>query len=691
MEIGNAAQWCRRFLLLVWCGCCTVAGAQESADALLAAGRYAEAIPRLQAQLETATDTATRVRMLVALGEAQTQYGDASAAEHSWTQALRLDPSPATHAAVRLGQGNGKLASHDREGAIADYRDAVRSADAAADALLGARARINLARLVTSEADTLLRQAESRLDGLADTSAVVMSRLAIGIRWLALSAAGRAERTFKTAEAQATRLGDARLGCYAQGYLGAALAARGQRTAALTATRRALATASQLAAPELLYRWQWQLGRLLAEQGERSAAIEVYRQAVAQLQVLRGELAANPGQPDRLYESLGPVYFGLADLLLQRAADSGERGEQDRREARDLIEQLRAAELRDYFGDECVTTFQTRITPVGGDQHTAIIYPILLPDRLEMLVGRGDALRQVTLPITRRALTEEVDALRRLLEKRSTNEYLPLAQRLYERLLRPLEALLDGADTLVFVPDGALRTIPLGALHDGQRFVIERWVVAVTPGLKLTDARPLQRKNLQALVVGVSASVQGLSALPAVRAEVDGVRAAFDGELLLDEDFSAERFSQALRRQPYAIVHIASHGSFGSDPRRTWLLTWDRRLDLDHIEQDIGVGRYRDEPLELLTLSACETAAGDERAALGLAGVALKAGARSALATLWQVDDRATEQLVTHFYQALRTQGKAAALRSAQLALLAERRYHHPGFWAPFLLIGNWQ
>ena len=102
--------------------------------------------------------------------------------------------------------------------------------------------------------------------------------------------------------------------------------------------------------------------------------------------------------------------------------------------------------------------------------------------------------------------------------------------------------------------------------------------------------------------------------------------------------------------------------------------------------------RYSDQPVELLTLSACQTAAGDDRSALGLAGVAIKAGARSALGTLWFVNDEASSQLITDFYRHLLEPGqtKASALQLAQRSLITDPRYRHPGYWSPFLLIGNW-
>ena len=151
-------------------------------------------------------------------------------------------------------------------------------------------------------------------------------------------------------------------------------------------------------------------------------------------------------------------------------------------------------------------------------------------------------------------------------------------------------------------------------------------------------------------------------------------------------------FAKEMRAAPYSVVHIASHGHFDRDPKRSFLLSYDGRLTMDELERLMKQTRYRDDAVELLTLSACRTAAGDDRAALGLAGVAVKAGARSAVATLWYVNDEASSRLVTEFYQTLRTSptSKAIALQAAQRKTLADPRYRHPGYWSPFLLIGNW-
>jgi CHAT domain-containing protein len=233
----------------------------------------------------------------------------------------------------------------------------------------------------------------------------------------------------------------------------------------------------------------------------------------------------------------------------------------------------------------------------------------------------------------------------------------------------------------------------MGALHDGQRFLVEKYALAITPGLKLTDPRPLDRKRPRILAVGVTESVQGFPPLPEVEAELVALREVFaGGTTLLNEKFSVANVERELKTGAYTIVHVASHGEFGGDVDNTFLLAFDGKLTIDRLDQLIGLFKYRDEPLELLTLSACDTAEGDDRAALGLAGVAVKAGARSAVATLWSVNDEASAGLIADFYRELKSPAvsRAAALQRAQVKLLADPRYQHPGFWSPFLLINNW-
>jgi CHAT domain-containing protein len=177
-----------------------------------------------------------------------------------------------------------------------------------------------------------------------------------------------------------------------------------------------------------------------------------------------------------------------------------------------------------------------------------------------------------------------------------------------------------------------------------------------------------------------------------VDAELSAAAAVLKAPVYRDREFSSAALESALSKAPINVLHVASHGQFSRDPSETFVLTFDGHLTLTQLRQAIGAGKLREEPLELLTLSACQTATGDERAALGLAGVALGAGARSALASLWAVNDESTSILITEFYENLATKGmtKAASLRQAQLDLSHDERFSHPAYWAPFLVIGNW-
>jgi CHAT domain-containing protein len=298
------------------------------------------------------------------------------------------------------------------------------------------------------------------------------------------------------------------------------------------------------------------------------------------------------------------------------------------------------------------------------------------------------------VPVSGDELEAEIGQFRRYLEKRTTRQYLRQARKLYDWMIRPIEPLLEenSITTLVTVPQGSMTTIPFSALNDGKQYLVEKYALATTPSLKLTDPGSLDKTSAEVLLAGLSDGVQGFPPLPNVPAELAAVEAAFGGDRIENQDFSYVNMSSALEQDPYPVVHIATHAQFKGRSEDTFLLTWHDQMDLDHLQSLIGLSEFRTQPVELLVLSACQTAVGDEQAALGLAGVAVKAGARSALASLWFVNDESTSRLVTEFYRHYKQPGvsKAEALQAAQIEVLQDLRYRHPGYWAPFLLIGNW-
>ncbi len=506
----------------------------------------------------------------------------------------------------------------------------------------------------------------------------------------------RASESYRAALETATATGDARAASYAWGYLGHISEDQNRYDEALTFTRRAALAARKVSAPESLYRWQWQTARLFKALKREDEALQAYRRAVSTLQPIRDELLIGyRGEEGTFQELVAPLYYGMADLLLKKAGrgDSLAESEKSLIEARDTVEALKTAELEDYFQDECVAAAK-QVTLGEVAANTAIIYPIILRDRMELLVNLPGGLRRYVVRVGARELTQRVRNLRLKLEDRQSRDYLRDAQQVYEWVVRPLEKDLRSLNihTLVLVPDGELRSIPIAALHDGKEFLIQKYALAITPGMSLTDPKPFNREKVNVLAMGLSEGVQGWAPLPFVATELGTLNELYGGTLLLNDEFVDAAVEEKMKAEEFSIVHIASHGLVEADATKSFILTYDGKIDMDRLSQLIGLLRFRESPIELLTLSACETAAGDYRAALGLAGVAVKAGARSALATLWFIDDKASSVLVTEFYRELLNPDltKAVALQRAQLKILNNPKQAHPSFWASFLLINNW-
>jgi filamentous hemagglutinin family protein len=309
-----------------------------------------------------------------------------------------------------------------------------------------------------------------------------------------------------------------------------------------------------------------------------------------------------------------------------------------------------------------------------------------------------------------------------------SNDYLESAQQLYRWLIKPYEAELQkqGITNLSFVMDEGLRLIPIAALHDGENFLIKKYSLGLIPSTTSTNISYSDIKKSQVLAMGASEFPQALKReneapiqpLPAVEIEVPSIAELWDGKYFLNDDFTREnlknkRQNNPVTNKPFEMVHLATHGEF-KDASNSYILLHDGQLPLNKV-RDLG---WNQPPLELLVLSACKSASGDSKTELGFAGLAVITGVKSAVGSLWSVNDAGTLVFMTEFYRQLKsTSIKAEAIRQAQLAMingnvklednkliatnrsvditrkistqLKDINLSHPYYWSAFMMIGS--
>jgi CHAT domain-containing protein/predicted negative regulator of RcsB-dependent stress response len=488
-------------------------------------------------------------------------------------------------------------------------------------------------------------------------------------------------------------VGDLRIQTQILSELGQLYGDLGDVRSAIGLTQNAIALANQAHTMGVAAMLHHHLGRLLVQANQPTEAIESYRQAILHFRSVRQEYTASSDSNIQLsfQNTVEPVYREAIGLLLQPEAS------QDAiREARDLLEALQIAEISNYFRANCLISRSIEVGKI--DPQAAILYPIVLPDRLEILLSLPDNTMQRHTVRQPQAMTLAAAAAARssMSRSRGLEEQQEAMQRLDRWMITPFAAHLDhaGIQTLVFVLDVPFRTIPMAALFDGQRYAIERYNIAIAPSLQLLETTSQERASSSVFLGALEAARQGFRSLPGVRDEVQAIADYMPSELRINEQFTLEALKDVLRYTSNPIIHLATHGQFGSTPDSTFVLAWDGKLNLtDFREELLSRDEVRHGAIDLLVLSACQTAIGDKLAILGMAGFAVQSGARATIASLWGVNDDATARQMTFLYEALAQPdiSKAEALRQAQLQTIAlGGDYAKPFYWAPFVLIGNW-
>lgn len=495
-----------------------------------------------------------------------------------------------------------------------------------------------------------------------------------------------------------------------------------------TATKQALSYTIGYNSQDIAFEVFWQLGRIQKAENKRQDAINSYTRAYDILQSLRSDLiATNPDTQFTFRDRIEPVYRQFAELLL---APNIEPSQPELVQARQVIEALQLAELDNFFSEPCIQANPVQIDRVAPN--TAVIYSILLKNRLEVIISlpngtllhqsnlTGNSIETVignlrskialeqfptlasrssvleTIRLTEDNPSRGIEVIRN--EEYKSRDFQNSSQQLYNWLIAPFDPELEQnqVHTLVFVLDGVLRNIPMAVLHNGEKYLIEKYAIALTPGMQLLEPQPLLRDKFTTLTAGLSEKSPNLpddfSALPNVKQELESIKDNVATKILLNQTFTENNLETKIDAAPFPVVHIATHGNFSSLAEETYILAWDDRINAKELNKILQGKARSNQPIELLVLSACQTALGDERAVLGLAGVAMRGGAKSTLASLWLVNDESTALLMEKFYQAL-AQGnitKAEALQQAQIAVLQSEKFYDPYFWSAFVLVGNW-
>ncbi len=688
----------------------------NQSQALQALGRYRLAeqlLEQLRKSLETQPNSELKATVYRSLGDILRVNGDLNKSETileaSLKLALSLNATPAV-IATQLSLGNTAFAQLKRAQSVNDlqraeveskkavnfYRSAIAQVTSPQIKL---QAQLNLLNLLIetkqlSEAEKIWPEVRQAVSELSPSVFAIASKINLSRSLLKLNPKNEAiPSLLNQAIAQAKTLATRRLESYAVGYLGQFYELNQQPQQGINVTETALKLSQANQFFDIAYQWQWQLGRLYNHTGNKTAAIASYTAAVKTLEYLRKNLVAlNPEGQFSFRDEVEPIYRQLVDLLLQ-----SDPSQEYLQQAIKQIDALQLAELENFL--RCDLSKLVVVNQVG-DPKAAIIYPIILDQRLAVILQLPEkVLEYHEIAIDKNQVHNAIAELREyLLAPNRRDEVIQKAQIFYQWIFKPIEPTIGSRkdiETLVFVLDGDLRNIPMTLLHDGQNYLFQKYPTAVAPQLEIFAPKPLE-KRLKLFIGGVGQpqTIEGkpFDQIRYFEEELNQIKKQVSArEILVNDNFTLANIQQRLELDSFSAIHIKTHGVFSSDPDGTFIVAYNQLVkgkDLANIIQSSH--QSESHPIELLVLSACETAQGDNRAILGLAGIAVRAGARSTISTLWEARDAANTELMAKFYQELSKPNmtRAKALQLSQKYLFEQ--YPSPNVWAPYVLVGNW-
>lgn len=712
-------------------------------QALQALGFYRRAkntLENIKQDLDRQTEPQLKAKGLLSLGNAERVFGDLNASKQILEESLKVAqqlPSKEIVAEIFLSLGNtaqaqqqtlgnGVLAEQKTQEALTFYQQA----QSASTGQTRLQARLNQLRLLAespkpqlwSQAEVLAADILSQLESIPPSRNSVYARINFAQSLIKLPSKKEdctsavslctAAKVVAVGVTQAQNLKDLRAESYALGTLGKLYVQTKQWSEAEKFSLLALKLSEGIQAKDISYRWLWQLGKIksAANYSRRNdtEAIAAYEQATKNFKSLRGNLVSVNRDASFSYQDESePLYREYLNLLLK--TEDWKPSPKTLEKTRNIVESMQLAELDDFFRRACLDRQAVEINNIDKRQQTAVIYPVILSDRLAVILWlpnqpKDKSLQLRTVPIVKKQVEDTIEDMRQKLVTRSTYEFLLPAEQLYDWLIKPIDELdlhKTGINNLVFVLNGKLQNIPMAALYDAnnkQYLIQKEYNIALSPSLEILP--PQQRstsEKLQAIVGGVSQENLRFPALPGVGDELKQIKQEISSQGdFINDKFTSNKLENAVSSLPASIVHLATHGQFSSRAEDTFILAWQKQVNVNELSTVLKTRqKNQQQPLELVVFSACRTAIGDNRAALGLAGVAIQSGARSTMGTLWSVDDQATSKLMVRFYDELvsKKKTKAEALRLAQTFLLSgeiDPRYKHPYYWAPYILVGNW-
>jgi len=529
------------------------------------------------------------------------------------------------------------------------------------------------------------------------------------------------QSTIILAKDMAGDLNDSRLLSYAHALLGQQLEKEKQINEAIFHTRQAVFFAQEGNHTELLFQWQWQLGRLFRKRGDilsgdHDKAILLYQMAINKLTskdspsncnqryafknlyYFGNELINGFRHSISFEQTIRPVFIDLVEMRLNEGKKKKHIQPDMIWEALHILEKLKIAEMQYYFEDECILTnqYQTILEPdklKDIDPNAAIIYPVVLTKEIVIFVIFPDGIQTYSVYVTPESLKRTVRLFRHELNNK-TMLYKDYSIQLYNWLIRPYESELTARhiQRLVFIGDGMLQSVPIAALRDGYKYVIEKYAVVYLPLLHMAPPTFLILEGKKMLFGGCD-DVMSYQIPQKKTDREDSIHVLSQVDVLSGrKQFQFETMQKKLYETSYGVIHIACPFIFKDTITQSCLDTPNRCISLNQIIPLFTQNHHQKDQTDILILSDSRTSPDNYFSVLGLQGFIIKTPIRSLIASMWQNSGPNSIRLINAFYTHLMIPNttRAEALRQTQRQMMSSNETAHPGYWASFILIGSW-